>query len=206
VAVDVRSDDPLTGAAVAAYLKARHGTRIRVTQPEASHRSADADILLVLVSEVGEEVLAWMRRCEQTVVLVADEIDDTQLLRAVGFGLASILPRRHATPTDIAAAVLDAGAGRPELPHEQVAALLRHIRDSQRGGDNLAAPDTVRGLSHRDRDVLRCVAYGLDTSEIAAKMNYSERTIKNVIQTLLERFGTRNRAHAVGHAYRSGIL
>jgi DNA-binding CsgD family transcriptional regulator len=46
----------------------------------------------------------------------------------------------------------------------------------------------------------------LPTNEIAAKLNYSERTIKTIIHTMMTRLGLRNRPHAVAYAMRVGAL
>jgi DNA-binding CsgD family transcriptional regulator len=54
--------------------------------------------------------------------------------------------------------------------------------------------------------VLRLLADGCDTAEIAQRLAYSEPTIKNVIQRLFERLKVRNRPHAVAVALRTGII
>jgi DNA-binding NarL/FixJ family response regulator len=61
-------------------------------------------------------------------------------------------------------------------------------------------------LSAREQEVLRLLAEGCDTTEIATRMAYSERTVKNIIRAILERLGSRNRAHAVAFATREGIV
>ena len=62
------------------------------------------------------------------------------------------------------------------------------------------------GLAPREVDVLRLVAEGLDTVEIAGKLSYSERTVKNVMHGLTTRLRLRNRAHAVAYALREGYI
>lgn len=47
---------------------------------------------------------------------------------------------------------------------------------------------------------------GLDTSEIAAELSYSERTVKNVMHGLTTRLHLRNRSHAVAYALREGYI
>ena len=68
------------------------------------------------------------------------------------------------------------------------------------------SPDTVSPLHPREVEVLRLVAEGHDTVEIARKLNYSERTVKNVIHQITQRLGLRNRPHAVAYAIRRGLL
>jgi DNA-binding NarL/FixJ family response regulator len=46
----------------------------------------------------------------------------------------------------------------------------------------------------------------LDTTEIAGKLSYSERTIKNVYYGMTARLNLRNRPHAVAYALRRGMI
>ena len=64
----------------------------------------------------------------------------------------------------------------------------------------------MSGLTEREIEVLRLVAEGLDTAEIADKLAYSERTIKNVIHDITSRLCLRNRTHAVAWAVREGLI
>ncbi len=61
-------------------------------------------------------------------------------------------------------------------------------------------------LTHREFDVLRLLADGRTTREIAERMSYSERTIKNIVRSLLEKLNCRTRAHAVALAARQGAV
>ena len=54
--------------------------------------------------------------------------------------------------------------------------------------------------------VLRLVADGHDTAEIARELCYSERTVKNVLHDLTTRLQLRNRSHAVAYALREGLI
>ena len=65
---------------------------------------------------------------------------------------------------------------------------------------------TLGQLSSREADVLRLVAEGRDTSEIAEELCYSERTVKNVLHDLTTRLQLRNRTHAVAYALREGLI
>ncbi|HVT70369.1 MAG TPA: helix-turn-helix transcriptional regulator, partial [Trebonia sp.] len=105
-------------------------------------------------------------------------------------------------------AMADRGAG--DLPPDMLGNLLGQIgRALRTGSDSRSAARTAAplpGFSQRETDVVRLVAEGLDTREIAAKLSYSERTIKNVIQGIMVRLNLRNRAHVVAHAAREGYL
>jgi DNA-binding NarL/FixJ family response regulator len=206
VAVAVIATDPLTSEGATAYLRSCPQVAL-VPAPEADR----ADVVLVMASTVTEETLALLRqvaeRAERApkIVLVGDGIREPQFLRAVTCGLVSVLPRRDATFSRIVAAVLDASRGVSEMPGEAVGWLAQQLRSIQH--DVLApAGLTAAGLQSREIDVLRLLADGLDTAQIAAELNYSERTVKNIIHNLLIRLNLRNRSHAVAYALRSGLL
>jgi DNA-binding CsgD family transcriptional regulator len=62
------------------------------------------------------------------------------------------------------------------------------------------------GLSDREVDVLKLLADGHDTAEVARRLAYSERTVKNVLQDVTRRHNLRNRTHAVAYALRQGLI
>src|SRR6266700_3486773 len=62
------------------------------------------------------------------------------------------------------------------------------------------------GPTPRERDVLELLADGHSTREIAIRLAYSERTIKNILQDLTTRLSLRNRTQAVAYAVRSGWI
>jgi DNA-binding NarL/FixJ family response regulator len=127
------------------------------------------------------------------------------VLRAISSGLVCLL-RRHEVGFDrIVRAVVAARTGRAEFPDTTQRLLVDQLRTLER--DVLAPLDmTVSGLAVREVEVLRLLSDGLDTSDVAAKLNYSERTVKNIVHGILSRFNLRNRTHAVAFALRCGAL
>jgi len=68
-----------------------------------------------------------------------------------------------------------------------------------RSGDEPAAP-----LTARERDVLECVAEGLQNKEIAPKLGISPATVRNHVHNLLEKLGVHSKLEAISMAYRAG--
>lgn len=61
------------------------------------------------------------------------------------------------------------------------------------------------GLTIREAEVLALVAEGLSNTEIAERLHVSMATVKTHINNLFAKTGARDRAQAVGYAYRHGI-
>ena len=90
------------------------------------------------------------------------------------------------------------------MPVDLVAPLLGAVRRIRRGVVTMAAAPTT--LSPRERDVIRLLAEGRDTAEIAGALSYSERTVKGVIHEVTSRLQLRNRSHVVAFALRNDML
>jgi DNA-binding NarL/FixJ family response regulator len=63
-----------------------------------------------------------------------------------------------------------------------------------------------RELTSRELAVLRMLADGEVTRGIAEQLNYSERTVKNIVRDVLVKLECRTRAHAVALATRRGLI
>jgi DNA-binding NarL/FixJ family response regulator len=206
VTVGVHSDDPLGREAVQAYLGGRREIEI-----VSGDRRADAEVLLWFTPHVTDETLEAIGAVvadaarPPRLVLVTETMREQHLWRAVALGLSAVVPRTAATWDRVVGVVIAARAGRGEMPPVAVGWLLDQVRTLQ--ADVLEpAGLTVAGLTTREVEVLRLLADGLDTVEIATTLRYSERTIKNVIHGMISRLGLRNRSHAVAYALRAGAL
>ncbi|MGH2892204.1 MAG: response regulator transcription factor [Solirubrobacteraceae bacterium] len=70
----------------------------------------------------------------------------------------------------------------------------------------VSVDDAAPQLDARSRQVLEMLADGFSTREIAARMSYSERTIKKLVTHLQEYFDARSRAQIVARAIRDGLI
>jgi DNA-binding NarL/FixJ family response regulator len=204
VDVAVHAPDPLTHAGLVSHLR----TRSDITVLPAGERSR-ADVLIVAAERLTTDVIAMLRLAAgevgAPVVLVAGEISEQELLIAVECRVVAILPRAVVTAERLLHSVLAAASGGGVLPPNLVGELLKHVERLQR---DVLTPNGLNasGLTSREIDVLRLMADGLDTNEIADELCYSERTVKNVIYGLNHRLKLRNRSHAVAYAVRSGVI
>jgi DNA-binding NarL/FixJ family response regulator len=166
-------------------------------------------VALLIDDALDEVALTRLRRLVRSegarAVLVVGALGESELLDVIECGVRAIVWRREATPTRLVQAVLAAARGDGDLPADLLGRLINQVGTMHRsttGRPGAPAP----GLTAREVDVMRLVAEGLDTGEIASKLSYSERTVKNVMHGLTTRLHLRNRAHAVAHALREGYI
>jgi DNA-binding NarL/FixJ family response regulator len=138
-------------------------------------------------------------------VLVARVIDDSTLVAAAEVGVGGLLRRGDTTPESLARALLRVAAGEGEVPPDLLGRLLGQVGRLQR---QVLAPRGLAfsGLSDREAEVLKLVASGHDTAEIAGRLSYSQRTVKNILHDVTTRLQLRNRSHAVAYAVREGLI
>ncbi|MGB7980731.1 MAG: response regulator transcription factor [Candidatus Nanopelagicales bacterium] len=138
-------------------------------------------------------------------MLVATTIDDASLVAAAEAGVGGLIRRSDASADTMVRTIVKVAAGDGEVPADLLGRLLEQVGRLQR---QVLAPRglTFSGLTPREAEVLRLVADGLDTSEIASRVCYSERTVKNVMHDLTTRLQLKNRTHAVAYAVREGLI
>lgn len=62
------------------------------------------------------------------------------------------------------------------------------------------------GLSNQELKVLKLIAAGSNTQEMANNLHWSERTLKRKLKDILAKLNAANRAQAVAEAYKLGLL
>jgi DNA-binding NarL/FixJ family response regulator len=172
-------------------------------------RSPKPSVALAVADSIDDGATRWLRALHQCdglpIVLVVGQLDAGALLTVIESGVRAVALRREATPQRLAQLLRGTTASRCELPPDLLSQLLDQVGHLNR---SLLAPRGLglNGLTHRESDILRLVADGLSTREVASQLAYSERTIKAVIQELTTRLALRNRSHAVAHAVRNGWI
>ena len=127
------------------------------------------------------------------VALVSDPGED-QLVEAVLAGAHGVLCRPELTPSRLRSCLVAVADGQDAIPS---GCLARLATNPCAAGERLAP---------RELDVLRILAAGGDTREVATELAYSERTVKNIVHEVLVKLDCRTRAHAVALATRRGLI
>ena len=72
--------------------------------------------------------------------------------------------------------------------------------------DAIVADSVFAGLSAREREVLALIAEGLSNTEIAERLNISEKTVRNHASNLFDKLGVWSRAQAIVFARDHGFV
>ena len=204
IAVYAFAEDPLSQAGIATLLRPR--PEVEVVDNGAIDR---AEVAVVAVDEVTTETARIIRGLQRDgcprIVLVVTRLDDAGLLAGVEAGACGFLRRKEVTPERLVVVIQAAASGEGAVPPDLLGRLLVQVSQLH---SQVLAPQGIglSGLNEREIDVLRLIAEGLDTLEIAGKLAYSERTVKAIIHDVTTRLCLRNRSHAVAYAVRHGLI
>jgi len=167
---------------------------------------AEVDVALVDTSLTGgRELIRRLHDLQIPVVACSPSTDETEVLEAVQAGAVGYLGKDSLTPASLAAAVRAAVVGAGVMAPDVLGTLLRGITRVSR---EVLEPQGIRlsRLNSRELDVLRLVAAGYPTREVAEQLCYSERTIKNVMHDVVTKLHARSRSQAVAFAVRDGLI
>ncbi|WP_393063809.1 response regulator transcription factor [Streptomyces sp. LN549] len=203
--VALRAQDPISQAGVASQLRARP----EVNVVEWSEDETSPQVVVMVVDTVDEDVLRMLRHIQRTsdsrTVLVTTDIDEQKLVSAAECGVVGVIRRAESTSEHLVHVIETVARGEGHLPSDLLGRLLAEVGRLQ---GQVLGPRGLHftGLAAREVDVLRLVAEGYDTADIATKLAYSERTIKNVLHSVMTRLQLRNRSHAVAYVMRQGLI
>ncbi|MBN1174809.1 MAG: response regulator transcription factor [Micromonosporaceae bacterium] len=203
ITVVIMADDPILELGIASQL--RQQPDIQLTD---AGDATGARVVLVAADQVTErtlQVLRSHRRNGTKLVLVVSDVADSEFAGVVETGVSGVVRRREATSDRLATAIRAAAVGEGTLPPDLLGRLLGQLGHMCRK-DPAARGLRTAGLLEREIKVLRLVAEGKDTAEIAAELSYSQRTVKNVMHDITSRLHLQNRAHAVAYALKEGLL
>ncbi|MDT4926262.1 MAG: hypothetical protein QOG01_3975 [Pseudonocardiales bacterium] len=171
--------------------------------------SSPDTVVIVATDRIDDQTKQTLRslQCRRMtkVVLIAGELDDADVLAAVENGVCAVARRAEVDADILVRLATAAMSGEGVLPPDLLGRLLGRVSRLQR---QVLEPRGlhIAGFTDRETEVLRLLAAGLSTSEIARQLSYSQRTIKSIVHDVTNRFQLRNRSHAVAFAMREGLI
>ena len=137
------------------------------------------------------------------VLVLSANLDRAQTARAIDAGAAGALDKT-ADLDQVVDAIRRLRAGQALLASHEIVELLRfasHRREQERE-DRQA----IASLTHREREVLKALAAGLDGQTIADRLGISIRTERNHVARILNKLGVHTQLQAVLFALRYGLI
>jgi DNA-binding NarL/FixJ family response regulator len=178
-----------------------------VREAWASGSLANSEVVLVDpdIPGGGDFIRQVREKTGAAVVVCSSRSEEQDVLAAVQAGAVGYLCKDTLTPETLETGVRGASNGAGVMTPEILGNLLRGISRVSR---EVLEPRglSLSWLTAREQEVLRLVAAGHPTREVAQKLCYSERTIKNVIHDVVTKLNARTRSQAVAQAVREGLI
>ena len=198
---------------------------ILITEPDFSivGLAANAEEALILIERLRPDValldvrlpgVSGIEVCRivteqypETAVIILTTFTDEQLIaQSIQAGAKGFI-LKDVERFDLKRAIRAVARGEAAIDTKTAAAVLAQLR---RVGDHKGRPykkePLTEPLSSQQIVILRLVAQGLPSREIATQLYLSENTVKGYVQEILHRLGVKNRTEAVMVAVKQGWL
>ncbi len=141
---------------------------------------------------------------ETAVIMLTMYHDQQHIVQAMKSGARGYL-LKNSPICEVAQAIRTVHAGgtlvEPEMTGAIVSELRRLSERSPKKGQHV-----IDLLTEKELEIVRYVAAGMSNKEIADKLVYSEKTVKNYLSNIFQKLNIRDRTQAAILALRQGIL
>ncbi len=136
------------------------------------------------------------------VIMLTMSGDPQQMLQAMKNGAKGYL-LKSASSQEVMQAIRIVHEGGMLIEPELTSAIVHEFR---RLSGSTPTNQLNNTLSEKEIEILRYVAAGMSNKEIAEKLAYSEKTVKNYLSLIFQKLGIRDRTQAAILALRQGLL
>jgi DNA-binding NarL/FixJ family response regulator len=174
-------------------------------------REVGCDVLLLdlhLEDGPGDELITQARAVSKAEVVVVSRLDtDDDAMRAFGLGAAGFVVKDSWFVSFVQAVLQVANGGASVTPSVSLR-LLNHLgRARAPAAGSVPGTHVVRiKLSQRELEVLKMIAGGLTSSEIAQRLEISCTTVNSHVKNMYVKLHAKSRAQAVSCASSWGLL
>jgi DNA-binding NarL/FixJ family response regulator len=169
------------------------------------------DVVLMDISMPVVDGLAVTRQITNeypstAVIMLTMFRQQQQVLQAIRNGARGYL-LKSASSQEVIQAIRKVHEGGMLIEPEVTGALVSEYRRlSDLSADGSSLHPSARNLTAREVEIVRYVAAGMSNKEIAGKLVYSEKTVKNYLSIIFQKLGIRDRTQAAIFAFRQGLI
>jgi DNA-binding NarL/FixJ family response regulator len=149
------------------------------------------------VADIAADCDIALRFLADEAVLLSSRPDISDMLGALGVGVRSFATEGEGAEV-LVASIRHAARHRTYLSQQTLEVLVEWLAERERPAG--------RARRERENDLLRLLAEGRSTSEIADRMGIAPKTVRNRVSKLYRRLGVHSRAAAVRMAEERGML
>lgn len=171
-------------------------------------RQSQPDVVLLDLTMPGaggmEALPKVLRESPASRIVVLTMHDDSAYLRSVLAAGAAAYVLKRSVDADLLTAVRTVRLGGIFIDPSLTGVLVQDV--IAKGRRKPGSPRAMRLLSEREMEVLRMVARGFTSKQIADQISVSVKTVETYRSRLLEKLGLRTRSDIVRYALHMGLL
>lgn len=165
--------------------------------------SARPSIVVLDLDGQPADASTTLSRCaeaipEARVCALSMHLSPDMMQRCLSHGAEAYIVK-DVSPSEFVRAIKTVAEGQSYVDPRVAGGLLR------RRSQNAGKPDIME-LSSRESEVLKLIAEGLANKQISARLNLSEKTVKNHVSRIFSKLNISARTQAAVHAIRAGIV
>lgn len=166
----------------------------------------EPDVVLMDLDLPGLDGIGATRRIRElspdSKVVVLTAIQDPEVIAdALAAGACGYVPKTSAVD-DLMDVVRRAAAGELVMPERDLAPVLEQLRATSAVDEGEVL---LRSLTRRESEILRSLAGGRTTTEVADALGISALTVQSHVKSILAKLGVHSKIEAVTLAWRYGL-